>query len=67
MAVRKKLAQDRVPPMEAEPPLHVLVGVVADHWCMHFRDTGEHDYHANHRDQLVCKGCGAKPGRGKKK
>lgn len=53
--------------MESEPPLHVLLGVVAEHWCMYFRDTGEHKYRLNHRDQLVCAGCGGKPGKGKKK
>ncbi|AHL18512.1 hypothetical protein ISF9_042 [Microbacterium phage vB_MoxS-ISF9] len=39
------------------------LGTRAAHWCMYWRDSGEHNYQQHWKRGQVCKGCGAEPPR----
>lgn len=59
---RKAAAAKRPDPTpNEEEPLAVEVGIRAPHWCMYWRDTGDHQFTEHWKLGLVCKGCGAQP------
>lgn len=44
--------------LTAYEPVPIGPGVKAAHWCMHWRDTGEHNYKVGFKGKLRCTGCG---------